>query len=167
LRDQAAPLAGSDPVACVEGLSLGLVQGRPRSSGRVHRVVLRCGFAVCVRWWTRFRTATDQKVRGSSPFGRAWSEGVRALGLPFWVSMGLNSPQCQRSIAASSLSRSHNALSACIAQQCSIGSSSALSGRGPGSRDSPRPVTTLRGPGGLCSVAPGWLLSRPWCGAGM
>jgi hypothetical protein len=151
----------------MEGLSLGLVPGRPPLVGYVRRIALTCGFTSAVQSRTLFRTATDQKVRGSSPFGRAWSEGVRALGLPFWVSMGLNSPQCQRSIAASSLSRSHNALSACIAQQCSIGSSSALSGRGPGSRDSPRPVTTLRGPGGLCSVAPGWLLSRPWCGAGM
>jgi hypothetical protein len=36
---------------------------------------------------------TDQKARGSKPFGRTWSAGVRAFGLPYWVSMGLNFPR--------------------------------------------------------------------------
>jgi len=78
--------------ARMEGLSLGLVHGRPPLVGCVRRIALTCGFAFPVQSRTRFPTATDQKVRGSSPFGRTWSEGVRALGLPYWVSMGLDFP---------------------------------------------------------------------------
>jgi hypothetical protein len=81
----------------MEGLSLGLVHSRPPLVGCVRRIALTCGFASPVQSRTRFPTATDQKVRGSSPFGRAWSEVTWALGPPFWVSMGLNFPvACQQ-----------------------------------------------------------------------
>jgi hypothetical protein len=75
----------------MEGLSLGLVHGRPPLVGCVQWIVLTCGFASSVQSRTQFRTATDQKVGSSNLSGRAWSEGVRALGPPQLVSMGLNS----------------------------------------------------------------------------
>ena len=98
--------------ARVEGLSLGLVHGRPPVVGCVRQIAITCGFAFHVHPRTRFRTATDQKVRGSSPFGRAWSEWVRALGPAFG---GLNGSQFSSDrplIAAGSLSAAarHNAL---------------------------------------------------------
>jgi hypothetical protein len=76
--------------AGMEGLSLGLVHGRPLPAGCVRRIALTCGFTSPVRSRTLFRTATDQKVRGSSPFGRAWSEGCEPSAGLFgsqWVSI--------------------------------------------------------------------------------
>jgi hypothetical protein len=47
--------------ARMEGLSLGLVHGRPPLVGCVRRIALTCGFTSAVRSWTWVRTATDQK----------------------------------------------------------------------------------------------------------
>jgi hypothetical protein len=57
--------------ARMEGLSLGLVHGRPLPAGCVRRITLTCGFTSPVRSRTVFRTATDQKVGSSSLSGRA------------------------------------------------------------------------------------------------
>jgi hypothetical protein len=105
------------PRDCMEGLSLGLVHDRPRSAGWVHQRALLCGFAFPGLSCTRCRTATDQKVGSSSLSGRAWSEGVRALGWPCWVSMVsifLGSlPTVANSLSAAAC---HNALRACAAE---------------------------------------------------
>ena len=59
--------------ARMEGLSLGLVHGRPPLVGCVRQIALTCGFTSPVQSRTQFRTATDQKVGSSSLSGRALS----------------------------------------------------------------------------------------------